>query len=73
MGDPRAGNPLALVLLVAIFVLIAVLGERGGPNYIVVSGPRLVRPVALSNWSENLAPLLALGVAQRRDGIRQLA
>jgi hypothetical protein len=35
------------------------------PPYIMVSGPRLAKPVLLSNWEENLALLLAVDASPR--------
>jgi hypothetical protein len=39
------------------------------PNYILVSGPGLTRPVLLANWGENGALLSALVEAPRARGI----
>ena len=63
-----------------LLVLIAALALSGAasaaaPNYILVSGPGLSRPVLLGDWNENLSLLVAVAGAPRAKGsaVRGLA
>lgn len=49
--------------------------QAAAPNYILVSGPGLARPVLLANWDENAALLLAVAGAPSAKGsaVRGLA
>jgi hypothetical protein len=64
-----AVSALALVLVFASPV------QAAAPKYILVSGPRLERPILLDNWDENLALLVAVDMAPRARGsaVRGLA
>lgn len=60
----------ATVLLTgwALALVLASSAQAAAPDYILVSGPGLVRPVLLANWNENHDLLLALAVAPRARG-----
>lgn len=60
---------LALVLLATLVLLLVSPAHAAAPNYIVVSGPGLARPITLSNWKENLVLLLAVANARKASGI----
>lgn len=49
----------ALTAALAAALILALPAWSAAPPYIMVSGPRLAKPVLMSNWSENLALLLA--------------
>jgi hypothetical protein len=57
------------VLAVAAILVLASPAQAAAPNYIIVSGSGLARPVLLSNWKENLVLLLAVANAPRARGI----
>jgi hypothetical protein len=77
LGGSRAGRTrarvaraVALPLLLAILVLVlAAPASAAAPNYIVISGPGLARPIVLGNWKENLALLIAVANAHKANGI----
>lgn len=46
-------------------VLTAGPARAAAPNYIMVTGPGLSRPVLLADWNENLALLLAVDAAPK--------
>jgi hypothetical protein len=54
-----------LLATVVVALLLASPAAAAAPNYILVSGPGLARPVLLGNWDENLALLSALVNAPR--------
>jgi hypothetical protein len=56
-------------------LLLAAPAHAAAPNYILVSGPGIKRPILLANWGENGALLSALvGVPRARsDVVRRLA
>jgi hypothetical protein len=66
---------LVLVPFVVATLVLASPVQAAAPNYILVSGPSLARPVLLANWAENGALLSALANAPRarRDTVRNLA
>jgi len=49
-----------LLASVAAALVLAAPAAAAAPNYILVSGPGLRRPVLLGNWNENLRLLLAV-------------
>ncbi len=49
----------ALTTALAAALILALPAWSAAPPYIMVSGPRLAKPVLLSNWDENLALFLA--------------
>jgi hypothetical protein len=53
-------RPAALVAALAAALVLASPVHASAPNYILVSGPGLKRPILLGNWSENGALLSAL-------------
>ena len=55
----------ALTAALAAALILARPAWSAAPPYIMVSGPRLAKPVLLSNWSENLALLLASDASPR--------
>jgi hypothetical protein len=57
----------ALVAALAAVLLLAPPVHAAAPNYILVSGPGLERPILLGNWSENLSLLSALANAPRAN------
>jgi hypothetical protein len=52
----------AFVALLAALALPAA-ARAAAPNYILVSGPGLARPIVLGDWNENLKLLLAVANA----------
>jgi len=56
-------------------LLLAAPAKAAAPNYILVSGPGIKRPILLANWGENGALLSALvGVPRAKsDVVRRLA
>jgi len=58
----------ALVAALAAVLVFARPVHAAAPNYILVSGPGLKRPIILGNWSENGALLSALVSAPRAKG-----
>jgi hypothetical protein len=50
----------AVLGVLAATLALASVAEAAAPNYILVSGPRLSRPVLLGDWNENLRLLIAL-------------
>jgi hypothetical protein len=56
-------------------LIVASPATAAAPNYILVSGPRLSRPVVLANWTQNQALLLAIANAPRAKAslVRNLA
>ena len=61
-----------MAALAAVLVLAPPV-HAAAPNYILVSGPALKRPIVLGNWGENLALLSALVNAPRAKGSVVLA
>lgn len=59
---------LALYGATAVALVFAASAHAAAPQYILVSGPSLARPVLLDDWSENLALLTALVDARTADG-----
>jgi hypothetical protein len=55
----------ALTAALAAALILALPARSAAPPYIMVSGPRLAKPVLLSNWNENLALLLATDASPR--------
>jgi hypothetical protein len=55
----------ALTAALAAALILALPGWSAAPPYIMVSGPRLAKPVLLSNWNENLLLLLATDASPR--------
>lgn len=47
-------------LIVACALVLAGSATAAAPNYIRVSGPRLAKPLLLSNWKQNLRIMLAV-------------
>jgi hypothetical protein len=66
---------LSLLAAVCVALVLASAAAAAAPNYILVSGPRLPRPVLLANWDENGALLSALVSAPPVSGrvVRGLA
>ena len=62
-----------LVAALAAVLVLAPPVHAAAPNYILVSGPGLERPIVLGNWGENLALLSALVNAPRAKGTVVLA
>src|SRR5205807_650244 len=60
--DMRRATSLLTVLAV---LALAAPATAAAPNYILVSGPGLARPVLLGDWNENLALLAAVANAPR--------
>jgi hypothetical protein len=58
----------AAAVLAAAFVLAAP-SSAAAPNYIVVSGPAIARPIVLGNWPENARLLLAIANASFSHGV----
>jgi hypothetical protein len=56
---------LASIAVVAVALIAAAPVQAAAPRYILVSGPGLSKPVLLSDWSENLALIVAFGNAPR--------
>lgn len=61
-----------MAALAAVLVLAPPV-HAAAPNYILVSGPGLKRPIILGNWSENGALLSGLVNAPRAKGMVALA
>ena len=49
----------------AAMVVLAAPAQAAAPNYILVTGPGLPRPILLANWTENLDLLLAVANAPK--------
>jgi hypothetical protein len=67
---------LAAIVAVSTLVLVSASpAHAAAPKYILVSGPRLERPILLDDWNENLALLSAVAGAPRARGsaVRGLA
>jgi hypothetical protein len=58
----------ALVAALATALVLAPPVHAAAPNYILVSGPGLKRPILLGDWGENLALLSALVDAPMAKG-----
>ena len=59
------------VTFVTLVVLAAALpgtAEAAAPDYILVTGPGVSRPVVLDSWQENHALLLAVAASRRATG-----
>ncbi len=69
----RVARAAALVAALAVVLVLAPPVHAAAPNYILVSGPGLKRPILLGNWSENAALLSALVNAPRAKGSVVLA
>jgi hypothetical protein len=56
-------------------LLVVATAHAAAPNYILVSGPGIKRPILMANWSENAALLSALVYAPKAKGnaVRALA
>lgn len=61
--------------VVAVAAVLAAPAHAAAPNYILVSGPGLAKPVLLGDQSENLELLVAIGQGPRakRAALRGLA
>ena len=59
----------AAVVVAVAFAALAPAGaaSAAAPNYILVSGKGLVRPIVLGNWNENLRLMSALATAPRAE------
>ena len=57
----------ALAAFVSALVVVSS-ASAAAPNYIIVSGHALTRPVLLGDWSENLQVLVAIANAPRARG-----
>jgi hypothetical protein len=55
----------ALTATLAAALILALPAWAAAPPYIMVSGPRLAKPILLSNWNENLTLLLATDASRR--------
>ena len=55
--------------MATLVLVLASPAHAAAPNYIVVSGPGLARPIILSNWKENLVLLLAVANARKASEI----
>lgn len=55
----------ALAAALAAALVLALPAFSAAPPYIMVSGPRLAKPVLLSDWDENLALLQATDASPR--------
>jgi hypothetical protein len=60
--------------VLATVLVVATPAQAAAPNYILVSGPGIKRPILLANWGENGALLSALVNAPRAQGkaVREL-
>jgi hypothetical protein len=67
-GTGGVARAAALVAALAALLVLAAPVHAAAPNYILVSGPGLKRPIILGNWSENGALLSALVNAPRAKG-----
>jgi hypothetical protein len=63
--NDRVARAAVLVTALAVVLVLAVPVHAAAPNYILVSGPGIKRPIVLGNWSENGALLSALVNAPR--------
>jgi hypothetical protein len=63
---PRA---IVVATVLAVALVVAAPAGAAAPNYILVTGPGLARPVLLATWSENHALLLAVAGAPRARGV----
>jgi hypothetical protein len=61
-------------VVLATVLVFAVPAHAAAPNYILVSGPGIKRPILMANWGENGALLAALVNARRAKGtvVREL-
>jgi hypothetical protein len=55
----------SLLAAAVVALVLAASAAAAAPNYILVSGPGLARPVLLDSWGENLALLSALAEAPK--------
>ena len=64
-----------VVVLLAVALALTAPAQAAAPNYILVSGPGLARPVILDDWSENGRLLGAIdqGPRAKRAALRGLA
>lgn len=62
----RPWAPIAAA--VAAAAVLAGPAQAAAPNYILVSGRGLSRPVLLANWQENMKLLLAVANSPRAQG-----
>jgi hypothetical protein len=58
--NARVVRTAALVAALAVGLVLALPAQAAAPNYILVSGPGLKRPILLGDWSENAVLLSAL-------------
>jgi hypothetical protein len=65
----------ALLGAALVALTLAAPARAAAPNYILVSGPGLTRPVVLDDWDENLVLMSALAEAPKagRAVVRRLA
>ena len=61
----KVARAAILVVAMAAMVVLAAPAQAAAPNYILVTGPGLPRPVLLANWTENLDLLLAVANAPK--------
>jgi hypothetical protein len=61
----KVARAAILVLAMAAMVVLSAPAQAAAPNYILVTGPGLARPVLLANWTENLDLLLAVANAPK--------
>ena len=59
----------AIAVALALALVAAVPALAAAPPYIMVSGPKLAKPVLLSDWSENLALLTAADASPRAKAV----
>ena len=71
----KVARAAILVVAVAAMVVLAAPAQAAAPNYILVTGLGLPRPVLLASWTENLELLLAVANAPKasRTTVRELA
>jgi hypothetical protein len=65
---PLMARAAAFVGALAVVLVLASPVQAAAPNYILVSGPGLKRPILLGNWGENGALLSALLAAPKAKG-----
>ena len=71
--NARVARAAPLVAALAAVLVLAPPVHAAAPNYILVSGPGLKRPIILGSWSENGALLSGLVNAPRAKGMVALA
>jgi hypothetical protein len=63
---PHRAAPLLVAL--AMMLVVAAPAQAAAPNYILVSGPGITRPILMANWGENGKLLSALVDIPRAKG-----